>query len=437
MLTNMLSEKDRLQTESGKKVQIVEFIGDGGQGEVYRCHYENSVEYALKWYFPSNSTHEQLEILKVLAKIGSPDHRFLWPIDIVRNLDNRECFGYIMPFRPSNYKSAIKLLDRSIEPSFHALLTACFQLSDSFLQLHSKGLSYKDISINNVFMEPQTGDILICDNDNCTYEGITYSGVGGTPSFMAPEIVRGEALPNKYTDLYSLSVLLFWFLYIAHPLDGAIEATIRAKDQAAFKKLYGTEPLYIFHPTDERNRPDPEFHSNTIAYHAVYPKNLRDIFERSFTIGVHEPKNQVEESVWRALFISLRDNIVVCSNCGAELFYDIDDVRNGRPTRCWSCQHETEVPARMKIGSNIVILNDNVKLYSHHTKGMLYDFSKSTAEISEHPALKHKGLKNLSDDIWYVTKSDQSVIQVAPGRSFALENGLTVKFGLVSGFIRK
>ena len=433
----MLNKKDRLQTESGKRIQIVEFIGDGGQGEVYRCQYENSVEYALKWYFPSNSSHEQLEILKALVKIGSPDHRFLWPIDIVRNLDNPECFGYIMPFRPSNFKSAIKLLDRSIEPSFHALLTACFQLSDSFLQLHSKGLSYKDISINNVFVDPQNGDILICDNDNCTYEGITYCAVGGTPAFMAPEIVRGEALPNKYTDLYSLAVLLFWFLYIAHPLDGAIEAKIHAKDEAAFKKLYGTEPIYIFHPTDDRNRPDQEIHANAIAYQAVYPKNLRDLFERAFTEGIHDPKKRVEESVWRAFFISLRDNIMICGNCGSELFYDIENVKNGRPSTCWACQHKTDIPARIKIGNDIVILNKDIKLYSHHTKGMLYDFSKPTAEISEHPTLKIKGLKNLSDDVWYVSMSDHSIVQVAPGRSFALENDTEVKFGLVSGFIRK
>ena len=354
---------------------------------------------------------------------------------MVTHLDKPGCFGYIMPFRPANYKSANKLLDRSIEPSFHALLTACFQLADSFLQLHSKGLAYKDISINNIFIA-QTGDILICDNDNVAYEGINYTAVGGTPLFMAPEIVRGEATPNKYTDLYSLSILLFMMLYISHPLDGKREAAIHAKDDAAFKKLYGTEPLYIFHPTDSRNAPDPEFHANAYAFHEIYPKNLKDNFERAFTVGINEPEKRVEESVWRSLFISLRDNIVVCSKCGAELFYDIDNVRNGRPTTCWACQHETKVPARMKMGNDIVILNNDIKLYSHHTKGILYDFTKPTAEISEHPTLKIKGLKNLSDDMWYVTKSNKSVVQVPPGRSFALENGVIVKFGLISVSIR-
>ena len=436
MTTNMLSKKDRLQTKSGKSVTIIEFIGDGGQGEVYRVKYDGNVEFALKWYFPTSSTSEQLEILEVLVKIGAPDNRFLWPIDIVNNSEKPESFGYIMDFRPSNFKSASKLLDRSIEPSFHALMTACFQLSDSFLQLHSKGLAYKDISINNIFINPKNGDILICDNDNTAYEGITYSGVQGTPAYMAPEIVRGEAMPNKYTDLYSLGILLFVLSYIAHPLDGAIEAAIHAKCEAAFKKLYGTDPLYIFHPTDTRNRPDPEFHANALAYNDVYPKALRDIFERAFTEGVNKSERRVEESLWRSLFISIRDQIVICNHCGAELFYDLDKVKNGRPTTCWACQKEAAIPARMKIGSDIVILNNNIKLYPHHTKGILYDFTKPTAEISEHPTLKIKGLKNLSEDIWYVTKSDHTVVEVPPGRSFALENGSVVKFGLLSGAIR-
>ena len=83
MKTYMLDKKDRLQTSAGERIEIVEFIGDGGQGEVYRVEFDGSKEYALKWYFPHNATHEQLEILKVLTKIGKPDNRFLWPIDVV------------------------------------------------------------------------------------------------------------------------------------------------------------------------------------------------------------------------------------------------------------------------------------------------------------------------------------------------------------------
>lgn len=435
MSIQMLKKSDKFHSCNGKLVKVFDFIGDGGQGEVYRVEYNGDKEYALKWYFPQNATNEQIEILKVLVKIGPPDHRFLWPLDIVQHPEKPELFGYVMPFRQARFKNATGMLSRKIEPSFYALLTACYQLADSFLQLHSKGLAYRDISINNIFIDPVTGDVLICDNDNVAYENTVYSGVSGTPKYMAPEIVRKETQPNRYTDLYSLSVLLFYLCYIAHPLDGKKEASIRAFDEAAQRKLYGFEPLYIFHPTDKSNEPDPEFHANAWAFHEVLPQSLKSVFEKAFTEGLHEPAKRVEESVWRGLFVKLRDNIVQCG-CGADSFYDISRVKQGMETKCWSCGEAVSIPARMRLNGEIVILNNHIKLYSHHTSGILYDFNKPTAEISEHPTLKIKGLKNVSDDIWFVTKPDNSVLQVPPGRTFALENGFIVKFGLVKAEIK-
>lgn len=435
MLINMLQKNDKFHSCNGKRVKVLDYIGDGGQGEVYRVDYNGDKEFALKWYFPHNATQEQMEILKVLVKIGPPDYRFLWPMDIVQHSEKPELFGYVMPFRPARFKNATGMLSRKIEPSFYALLTSCYQLSDSFLQLHSNGLAYRDISIANIFIDPETGDVLICDNDNVAYENTRYSGVSGTPKYMAPEVVRNETQPNRYTDLYSLSVLLFYLMYIAHPLDGKKEATIHAMDEAAQRKLYGFEPLYIFHPDDKSNAPDPEFHANAYAFHEVLPQSLKSVFEKSFTIGLHEPAKRVEESVWRGVFVGLRDNILLCS-CGAESFYDISRVKHGIETKCWSCGNTIPIPARMRMNGEIVILNNNIKLYPHHTSGILYDFSKPTAEISEHPTLKIKGLKNISDDVWFVTKPDNSIFQVASGRSFALENGYAVKFGLVKAEIR-
>ncbi|MCF8306321.1 MAG: protein kinase [Ignavibacteriales bacterium] len=435
MSIHMLQKNDKFHSCNGKRIKVLEFIGDGGQGEVYRVDYQGDKEYALKWYFSQNATQDQLEILKVLVKIGPPDHRFLWPLDIVQNSEKPEMFGYVMPFRPANFKNASGMLSRKIEPSFRTLLTACYQLSDSFLQLHSKGLSYRDISIGNIFLDPKSGDVLICDNDNVAYENTTYSGVSGTPKFMAPEVVRNEIQPNRFTDLYSLSVLLFYLMYIAHPLDGKKEAAIHAMDESAQRKLYGFEPLYIFHPTDKSNEPDPEFHTNAFAFHNVLPQTLKTVFEKAFTVGLNEPLKRVEESVWRSLFIGLCDNILNCS-CGAESFYDISRLKNGIETKCWSCGNSIKIPARIRLNGEVVILSNGIKLYPHHTSGIQYDFSKPTAEISEHPTLKIKGLKNLSDDIWFVTKPDNSILQVHPGRSFALENGYNVKFGLVKAEIR-
>src|SRR5262249_50203112 len=118
---------------------------------------------------------------------------------------------------------------RRIEPSNKALATAAMFLADSFLQLHAKGLCYCDVSLGNVFIDPDTGDVLICDNDNVGIDG-KPPFVKGTQFFMAPEIVRNEALPDSKTDRYSLAVLLFHLFIVHHPLQGRREAVIRCWD---------------------------------------------------------------------------------------------------------------------------------------------------------------------------------------------------------------
>src|SRR5581483_632859 len=164
-----------------------------------------------------------------LVKQGPPNDRFLWPIELAETGEPATVpgFGYVMPLREARYRGIIDLMKRRVEPSFRALATAGLELAHSYLQLHARGLCYRDISFGNVFFDPESGEVLICDNDNVAVDGQASAGVLGTPRFMAPEVVRGEALPSTQTDLFSLAVLLFYLFMVHHPLEGAREAAIR------------------------------------------------------------------------------------------------------------------------------------------------------------------------------------------------------------------
>lgn len=226
-MSEILSIGQTVRTESSKIACTVEkFLAGGGQGEVYQASLGNQ-KIALKWYFPHYLQYEiqQRERLEKAIGLGAPSEKFLWPMELASAADVPS-FGYIMQLREPRYTSFVDLMKRRVEPSFAALATAGFQLADSFFQLHAKGLCYRDISFGNVFFDPNTGDILICDNDNVSVDGEGKSGILGTPRFMAPEIVRGEALPSAQTDLFSLSVLLFYMFMVHHPLEGQKEAQI-------------------------------------------------------------------------------------------------------------------------------------------------------------------------------------------------------------------
>jgi len=214
----------KLFVGDSESCQIEKYLGGGSQGEVY-CVSIGGKKYALKWYFPPSATNTQRDILEKLIKRGTPSDVFLWPQRIV-NGSSENSFGYIMELFPNNFKSLVDLMKRHVDPSFNVVCRAAFNLTCGYEKLHSMGYSYRDISFGNLRFDPNTGDVLICDNDNVSAN--EDSAVYGTPRFMAPEIILGKAKPSRNTDLFSLSVLLFYMLMLHHPLEGKLEAEINS-----------------------------------------------------------------------------------------------------------------------------------------------------------------------------------------------------------------
>lgn len=423
---------------SGQQHIVESFLGGGGQGEVYRAKLNNKA-IALKWYFPEQATDAQRKNLETLISKGPPNGQYLWPMALVDTQDVAG-FGYIMQLRDTRYKSIVDLMKRRIEPSFYSLVTAGIQLSNAFLELHAKGLCYRDISFGNVFFDPKSGDIQICDNDNVAVDGEGNGGVLGTPRFIAPEVVRGDVSPNTQTDLFSLSVLLFYLFHIHHPLEGQREASIKCFDLPAMTQLYGTDPLFIFDPSDASNRPVPGIHNNALEYWPIYPKHIRDLFTQSFTIGLHNPNDRVRESQWRSALTQLRDALLYCGHCGSENFYDADELRSsgGKPGVCWSCQNTLALPFRLRIDRHVIMLNHDTNLFPHHLDPYRrYDMTQPWAAVQRHPHNPDVwGLKNLSPIKWVTTSLDGIMRDVEIGRSVSLASGVKINFGPIEGEIR-
>lgn len=418
-----------------------QFLGGGGQGEVYRADLGGK-PVALKWYFPTQATPAQRRGLETLVKKGPPTDKFLWPIELTESPDVPG-FGYIMPLRGPQYKSIVDLMKRRAEPTFRALAKAGLQLADSFLELHAMGLCYRDISFGNVFFDPDSGEVLICDNDNVTVDGEGQAGVLGTPRFMAPEIVRGEAMPSMQTDLFSLAVLLFYMLMVHHPLEGKRELAIKCLDLPAMNKLYGTEPLFIFDPRDDSNRPVQGVHDNALIFWDLYPQFIKDLFTRAFTDGIQDPLHgRVRESEWRAAMARLMDSIFYCGRCGAENFYDLAILKGAGPGqigKCWSCGSALVLPPRIRVGDAVVMLNHDTRLYPHHVDtDRRYELTQPIAEVAQHPIHPDVwGLRNVGTEKWVVTTDGgTSFRDVKPGQSVSLAVGTRINFGKREGEIR-
>ncbi|MBX2996881.1 MAG: hypothetical protein KF893_00110 [Caldilineaceae bacterium] len=433
---------------SGLPCTVGTFIGGGGQGEVYEAilgdptSRQPGTSVALKWFFPHYLRRDAKlrERIEGAVTAGAPGNRFLWPQELVEAATTPG-FGYLMPLRDKRFVGIVDLVMRRVEPSFRVLITAGFELAHSYLHLHAKGLCYRDISFGNVFFDPGTGEVRICDNDNVGVDRRSSGGIGGTARFMAPEIVRGEAVPSIQTDLFSLAVLLFYMLVNHHPLEGAREADIRCFDLPAMTRLYGTEPIFIFDPNDDRNRPLPGFHDNALAFWPIYPSFMRDLFVRAFTDGVRDPiHGRVRESEWRAALVRLRDAVLYCAQCGAENFYDVETLRlnGGQPGRCWSCNEPHRLPPRIRLGRDVVMLNHDTQLFPHHLDdSQLYNFNEPAAQVVQHPRNPQVwGLQNLSGQKWVSSDRGGAIHDVLPGQTVTLASGVQIQFGRQEGEVR-
>lgn len=425
-MDGQLKPETYLTSESGNKYKVISLLGAGGQGEVYDVECDGR-HYALKWYFKETATEAQKKTLESIIAHGSPDPSFLWPQELVVP-EQGNVFGYIMELRPKNYKSIVDLMKRKAEPSFVSLCRTAYNLALGYKKLHDWGAVYHDISFGNLFFDPCNGDVLICDNDNVSFDKNKAGEVLGTPGFMAPEIVRREARPSRNTDQYSLSVLLFYLFMVNHPLEGKLEAAIKCMDMAAREKLYGTDPVFIFDPNNKTNRPVKGIHDNAEIYWKIYPEKLRQMFTKAFTEGLVDPKKRITELEWMTTFSNMMSGTIQCPNCGARIFYDEDLAAKGAAHVCWNCFDTVQMPPILKIGKNTVLLNKDAKVSSHHIYND-YDMDKVVGSMVQNPNNPNLwGIRNEDTVNWTYEKADGTQIPVAPGRTAGIAKGVKIHF---------
>jgi eukaryotic-like serine/threonine-protein kinase len=404
---------------------ITRLIGQGGQGQVYEVDRSSGPPLALKWYRPQSATQVQYREIQTLVEFGSPHTRFLWPLSVAR-IDDEAGFGYVMPLRDDRYVELSCLLagqDREgnrLDVSFEAVIVMCRQLSFSFLRLHARGLCYRDISFGNVFFEPTTGDVLICDNDNVGIDDGS-ARVLGTPFFMAPEVVRDttyQTLPSTDTDRHSLAVLIFYILCLGHPFEGLLtERGLR--DAAWLLENLGVNPLFCMHPDRDENRPPAVVQT----YWNMYPRYLQDLFVQAFVDGSEDPSRRVMEGQWIKAMDRLRDAMLLCGDCGSTGFWDA--TAPDRP--CPSCGGSMRPDLVMDIGRRTVVVSARAAIRSDHLMAGVDD-SRILGRVKAHPDDAHRwGLENVSDTPWISRAEGGEEYTVAPGYTIELQAGMRVR----------
>tara|TARA_B100000959_G_scaffold54176_1_gene56488 strand:+ start:6218 stop:7561 length:1344 start_codon:yes stop_codon:yes gene_type:complete len=407
-----------------RPLKVLRGLGGGGQGHVFEVEVAGE-HLALKWYFPNCLARDPYlpERLTESIRATAPNSNFLWPIALLRptpastaaiKLSEPGC-GYLMGLRPSSFLGAIEHYAGRIEISLQNVLRAGFFLADAFHSLHSKGLCYKDISLGNIFLEPDTGRILICDNDNVDVDGRDLCGVLGTPGFIAPEVLMNRARPSTNTDLFSLAVLLFRLLTRHDPLKGQMDLEIQCLDEPARRHLYGEDPVFIFDPHDQRNQPNPVEHGAALITWPIYPPKLQSLFLQTFCDGMKDPKKRALTGQWKEILAKTIDHRVLCHQCGQENFPDDP----GKSTPCWNCKNELTRSQTLRLANGVVTASPENKIYPHHFDNLKPPQLKDVvAQVVQHPSDPCiLGLKNLSEHSWSAILTNGTKTTVEAGKT--------------------
>lgn len=386
-------------------------LGQGGQGAVYKVkHTQTGQTLALKTYLAPMS-YAFIENLRKNIVKGAPNDSFLWPQGLTEPLGtNKDRYGYIMDlYDNTKYSSFIKILKGKVTfPSKEVQIATLIDLVDAFEALHANGYSYQDLNDGGVLFDCQNGKVLICDNDNVAPSGtnipVDNEGhcIQGKFKYMAPEVAIRMFKPDKHSDRFSLAVLMFLLLTHAHPYDG-IKRLSGQLTPALQEKVYGTEPVFIFHPTDKSNRPDPQIDINAIKAWPTIPDFIQDLFIKTFTSGMPsvgkrrddlqiERQGRTSEKEWREALHRWIDTTADCPNCNHAICATIQG-NAFVDTKCPHCGK------KVKVVRPILIIKKNGKVERTIVLEAGKEVAKSsvTNEKSNEPAFVVKRSKKVSD----------------------------------------
>jgi len=233
------------------RYQIERFIGRGGMAEVFAgINVRTGKRVALKWIRPAlAATAEALARFRREAVAAGRIHHpnVVTVFDVV---EHKSATWLVMELLEGETLSEI--LNRVERMDAEEAVTLLIPAMRGVAAAHAHGVVHRDLKPDNIFIcrasDGQRREAKVLDfgvsklSDDGDQVSITVTGnLVGTPTYMAPEQVRGNKIVDPRSDVYSLGVVLYQMLAGRPPFQGqvysALMIEIATTDPPALRSL--------------------------------------------------------------------------------------------------------------------------------------------------------------------------------------------------------
>jgi serine/threonine protein kinase/Tfp pilus assembly protein PilF len=220
-------------TTLANRYEIIEELGKGGMGRVYRVEDTKlNQEVALKLIKPE------------IAKDKKTIERFRNELKLARNIRHKNVCGmfdlgeiegaHFITMEYVRGEDLKSFIHRSGQLTIGTAIRISKQICDGLAEAHRLGVVHRDLKSNNIMID-KDGNVRIMDFGiarSLESKGITGAGVMiGTPEYMSPEQVEGKEVDQR-SDIYSLGIILYEMVTGRVPFEGETPFTIGVKHKS-------------------------------------------------------------------------------------------------------------------------------------------------------------------------------------------------------------
>ena len=338
--------------------EVLSKLGEGSQGVIYLLEGKRYVAKLFNKNIDSSSIKSKINFL---INLGLDKAVFAIPLRKIKQPKN----GYIAEF--ASGMTTLSSLRYNLEGGDFVkwynetggLLKrykVLIKLASLIRKLHSRGLIYCDLSLNNVFISEKVEKdaIFLIDLDNLRYRTSIVNNIY-TPFYGAPEVVS-NAKPNSIeSDNYSFAVLAYELLTLNHPLIG--DYISDGEPELEEKALLGNFP-WVDHSEDSQNK-----RSTGLPSKLVIPDKLLQLFKRNFEEGLHNPSQRPSMTEWFEVLNLSINELLKCGNIDCGFTYPYNNLE-----KCGLCEFKAKKVTRIQI-----------RIWEEVTY-----FDKSTQEVKHH-----------------------------------------------------